>query len=328
MPNRSNGGFIGTTNTSAGGIFSLRNVEVKKGRSEWVSTAYNIQYLVVGGGAGGSGMFTGGSGGGGQKNGTIAFEPGVTLTCTVGSGGAPAHTASNNASSGILKQGYAGGSSSIAAATITTITALTGGLGRAYENNAVINPNTAGTGGGGYGNGTAGAPAPNDGQGYAGGTGSNLGGGGGGAGGNGNTGQNAGNGNGGAGYASSITGSSINYGAGGGAATHYYINSSKTYGGDSANGGGGDGHPTGPSPGHHSTSNLSSMNGAANRGNAGGSSHGENNSASCSGSGGSGVVILRVPTANYSGTTTGSPTITTDGTDTVIKFTGSGTYTA
>jgi hypothetical protein len=29
-----------------------------------------------------------------------------------------------------------------------------------------------------------------------------------------------------------------------------------------------------------------------------------------------GVVILRVPTANYSSTTTGSPTVTTDGSDT------------
>ena len=46
------------------------------------------------------------------------------------------------------------------------------------------------------------------------------------------------------------------------------------------------------------------------------------------GSGGSGVVILRVPTFNYSGTTTGSPTVTTDGSFTVIKFTGSGTYTS
>jgi hypothetical protein len=38
--------------------------------------------------------------------------------------------------------------------------------------------------------------------------------------------------------------------------------------------------------------------------------------------GGSGVVILRIPTANYSGTTTGSPTVTTgvDGTDTIISF--------
>jgi hypothetical protein len=42
------------------------------------------------------------------------------------------------------------------------------------------------------------------------------------------------------------------------------------------------------------------------------------------------VVILSVPTANYSNTTTGSPTITTSGSNTIIKWTstGSGTYTA
>jgi hypothetical protein len=39
-------------------------------------------------------------------------------------------------------------------------------------------------------------------------------------------------------------------------------------------------------------------------------------------------VIIRVPTLNYTGTTTGSPTVTTDGADTVIKFTSSGTYSA
>jgi hypothetical protein len=32
-------------------------------------------------------------------------------------------------------------------------------------------------------------------------------------------------------------------------------------------------------------------------------------------------------TADYSGTTTGSPTVSADGTDTIIKFTGNGTYT-
>jgi len=44
------------------------------------------------------------------------------------------------------------------------------------------------------------------------------------------------------------------------------------------------------------------------------------------GAGGSGVVILRMKTSDYSGTTTGSPTVTTDGNDTVLKYTGSGTY--
>ena len=44
--------------------------------------------------------------------------------------------------------------------------------------------------------------------------------------------------------------------------------------------------------------------------------------------GGSGVVILRVNTTAYSGTTSGSPTVTTDGDFTVIKFTGNGSYTS
>jgi hypothetical protein len=35
-----------------------------------------------------------------------------------------------------------------------------------------------------------------------------------------------------------------------------------------------------------------------------------------------------VPTTNYTGTTTGSPTVTTSGLNTIIKFTASGTYTA
>jgi len=46
------------------------------------------------------------------------------------------------------------------------------------------------------------------------------------------------------------------------------------------------------------------------------------------GGGGSGLVVLRMPTADYSGTTTGSPTVTTSGTDTILTYTGSGTYTA
>jgi hypothetical protein len=40
------------------------------------------------------------------------------------------------------------------------------------------------------------------------------------------------------------------------------------------------------------------------------------------------VVILSVPTAKYSGTTTGSPTVTTSGANTILKYTASGTYVA
>ena len=45
--------------------------------------------------------------------------------------------------------------------------------------------------------------------------------------------------------------------------------------------------------------------------------------------GGKGVVILRMLDSNYSGTTTGSPTVTQNvgGTDTVIVFNDSGSYT-
>ena len=46
------------------------------------------------------------------------------------------------------------------------------------------------------------------------------------------------------------------------------------------------------------------------------------------GTGGSGVVVLRITTSDYSGTTAGSPTITTTGSYTILKFTGSGSYTA
>ena len=46
------------------------------------------------------------------------------------------------------------------------------------------------------------------------------------------------------------------------------------------------------------------------------------------GAGGPGVVELRVPTANYTGTTTGSPTVQTDGDFTELRYTGSGSYTA
>lgn len=44
------------------------------------------------------------------------------------------------------------------------------------------------------------------------------------------------------------------------------------------------------------------------------------------GAGGSGVVILSIPTSNYSGVITGSPTVTTSGGNTILRFTSSGTY--
>jgi hypothetical protein len=37
---------------------------------------------------------------------------------------------------------------------------------------------------------------------------------------------------------------------------------------------------------------------------------------------------LSIPTINYSGTTTGSPTVTTSGSYTILTYTSSGSYTA
>ena len=61
-------------------------------------------------------------------------------------------------------------------------------------------------------------------------------------------------------------------------------------------------------------------------GGGGGSSHGSG--PSYGGAGGSGVIVLRMATANYSGTKTGTSTVTTSGSDTIIKWTGTGSYTA
>ena len=66
------------------------------------------------------------------------------------------------------------------------------------------------------------------------------------------------------------------------------------------------------------------MAGTANTGGGGG---GAEYSSQPAKTGGSGVVIISVPDANYSGITTGSPTIATGVSGkTIITFTGSGTY--
>ena len=46
-----------------------------------------------------------------------------------------------------------------------------------------------------------------------------------------------------------------------------------------------------------------------------------------SGAGGSGFVVIKLLTADYSGTTSGSPAVSTSGDYTILQYTGSGTYT-
>ena len=264
---------------------------------------YDAEYLVIaGGGGGGKGEGGGGGAGGFLTNfgGTaIALSPSSVYTVTVGAGG----------SGGTSGNGSDGSNSVLSGSGITTITAIGGGAGT--TSNAA--GRDGGSGGGGSGNqpGSVGGSGTS-GQGNDGGNGIGGGGtpGGGGGGGAGSVGGNASNpgggGSGGNGLANSITGSSVTYAGGGGGGHNGGSN------GPGGSGGGGQG-------------NFNSDGGDApsNSGSGGGGSHNGDG-----GNGGSGVVILRMATSDYSGTTSGSPTVTTSGSDTIITFNASGSYTA
>jgi hypothetical protein len=267
-------------------------------------SSYTASYLIVaGGGSGGNGARGGGGGAGGLLTSTTTLTPSTVYTATIGGGGVL--TASYDASNASGSSGVSGSNSSLVGGSVS-ITTTGGGGGQVNDNGTAL---SGGSGGGAWtakpgGSGTSG-------QGYAGGTGAgsaNYGaGGGGGSGGVGGNGSTSVGGNGGAGTTSSITGSSVTY-AGGGSGD---ILGSVGHAAGTATGGGGVGNNTNPT--HQSGTDAT-----ANTGGGGGSG----------GSGGSGVIILSVPTANYSGITTGSPTITTSGSNTIIKFTATGTYTA
>jgi hypothetical protein len=268
------------------------------------SQSYTASYLLVAGGGGGGKGDGAGGGAGGYLTGTTSLATGTTYTAVVGAGGA-GRTVSNG-------QGVSGSNS-----TFTGLTTAIGGGGGGNYNTIGL---TGGSGGGG-GPGPAGA-AGTPGQGNAGGitNGGNGSGGGGGAssaGANQPSVQNGGNG--GNGSTSSITGTPAVYAGGGGGGAAIPLGGTAGLGGPGTpgvSGGNGSGSP-----------GVVGFNGVTNTGGGagGGSAYGTDG-----GNGGSGVVILSVPTANYSGTTTGSPTITTSGLNTIIKWTtaGSGTYTA
>ena len=280
---------------------------------------YSADFLVVaGGGGGGNGGSRGGGGGGagGFRTSTQSIEKGRVITVTVGDGGVGLNVASSATPPG--------SNSSISGTGITTITSAGGGGGG--NESGGFPGRDGGSGGGGAGTsgvgstsgGSGNTPATSPSQGNDGGDGigspSNntlAGGGGGGAGAVGQASSLSNGGNGGNGSASSITGSSVTYAGGGGGA----VNSGTS--GSGGSGGGGAGANSGV--GGAGTANTgggaggTATNGGANRG----------------GTGGKGVVIISVPDANYSGNTTGSPTVVTGVSGkTVMTFTGSGSYTA
>ncbi len=271
--------------------------------------AYDIDFLIVAGGGSASGDLCGGGGAGGFRTSSeTSVAAGIVITVTVGDGG----TGINDNDF----RGTSGSDSSISGSGITNITSTGGGAGGAYAySNASLRYGlTGGSGGGGGGHDSSGgaggagdtpSTSPSQGNNGAAGTGGSpfTGGGGGGAG------ANASGANGGNGSASSITGSSVTYGGGGGG-TGYGVS------GTGGSGGGGAGDDSNNADGGDGTVNLGGGGGAA----GGGTGVG--------GNGGKGVVILSVPDANYSSTTTGSPTVVTGVSGkTILTFTGTGSYT-
>jgi len=267
---------------------------------------YSIDFLVIAGGAsGGSAGNAGGGGAGGYRTSTQSVPVGTVITVTVGDGGASV-TGSTN--------GNNGSDSSISGSSLTTITSAGGGGGAKGGSGSGLNGGSGGGGGEGSTSGGSGnTPSTSPSQGNNGGRGSTSppaagSGGGGGAGAVGGDGSGSKGGDGGAGLASSITGTSVTRAGGGGGGTD------ATIGSGGSGGGGNSGSPSSPS----------GVAGTANTGSGGGASE----SAGNSGAGGKGVVILSVPTASYSSTSTGSPTVTTSGSNTILQFNGSGSYTA
>ena len=270
------------------------------------SVTYTASYLVVAGGGGGGRAGAAGGGAGGLLSSTATLTTGTTYTIVVGAGGSAGTSASSPGNHG--GSGYC--------STALGLTAIGGGGGGGSSNPNGFSGGSGGGGGGsasGVGNGGSGT----SGQGTSGGTTTYYGSpypgsGGGGAGVAGANASGSTPGNGGNGLQISITGTATYYAGGGGGAAA----ASSGTGGTGGAGGGGNGINGNSSCGIAGTANTGGGGGAGWNGCLGGAA------------GGSGVVILSVPTANYSGTTTGSPTITTSGSNTIIKFTASGSYTA
>jgi hypothetical protein len=290
----------------------------------WVSTSasnygtqsldpvpYVADFLVIAGGASGSkgGGASGGGGAGGYRNSyltetsggggstetDITLTPSAVYTITVGAGGASQTSSPQNGNSG---------SDSSIIGTGVSLTS-TGGGGGGYGNGV-----SGGSGGGAGESGSTGGSGTTN-QGFAGANFSSPnGGGGGGAGAVGVPVST--NSNGGAGLSSSITGSSVARGGGGGGSRNA-----------AASGVGGTGGGGNAGAGSGGSGTVSA--GTANTGGGGGANW---SSTGNSGAGGSGVVIIRMLTSKYSGTTTGSPTVTTSGADTILVYNGSGSYTA
>ena len=281
----------------------------------------DTRFLVVAGG-GSAGSDNGGGGGAGgvrggldDANGKFTPQSATTYTVTVGQGGSGSAQSYNN-----------GSNSSLSGSGLTTQTATGGGKGGSGTPTAGSNGGSGGGSGqnnsGGSGNTGGFSPV----EGHDGGSSNNAQSGGSGGGGWGGAGQGAdgssgqaSTGHGGIAKISNITGSDIYYAGGSGGGSNQAGQAFSGLGGNSSTtsvkGGAGDG-------GH---SDAIGGDGVANTGGgAGGSS--QNYNGNSAPTGGSGVVIIRIPSTIYA-SSTGSPTITDHQGAKVLKFTGSGSFT-
>jgi hypothetical protein len=251
---------------------------------------YTATYLIIAGGAsGGSGPGGSSGGGGGGAGGLLANSTSVVPGTTY----TITVGAGGAGTTTAPRDGFAGSN--------TTAFSLTDSGGGPRGGTGVGQTGGSGGGGASYAGNNAGG-AGTAGQGFDGATapggGSFLSGGGGGAG------QAGQGGNGGNGAVSTITGSSVTYAGGGGGAAY------PSGGGTGGSGGGGNGGA--------GAATAFTGSGGGGQSNGGGS-----------GSGASGIVIISVPTDKWSNTYSGANVIvTTSGSNTIAKFSASGSYTA
>lgn len=263
---------------------------------------YTASYVLVAGGGAGGNTDAGGGGAGGFISGTTSLIPGTVYTVTIGGGGTAGPTSTSRGGSGTpssftgLTTAIGGGGGG--AGTTGTHTGIPGGSGggAGYLSGSAQTGGTGTPGQGNNGGNSPGSPLSTA-----------SGGGGGGASAAGAAGQPIGTGNGGTGTATSLTGSPTFYADGGGGGH----GGTPTTGGSGTGGGG---------------QNLGNgTNATANRGSGGGGGGGNNGTG---GNGSGGIFIMSVPTANYSGVLTGTYTTGTNGSNTWVRWTVSGSYTA
>jgi len=298
----------------------------KENPSTTVVPAGEMAFLLVAGGGGGGIAYGGGGGAGGLRTsfgstsgGGASAETNITLAngiynVTIGAGGAGISAAAT---------GNSGSNSSISGNASFSTTG--GGGGGSSITNTSAHP--AGSGGSGGGGSVLGQQSPYTQAGAAGTANEGFGGGQGGFGSfNGTTGAGGGGGAGAAGDNGKTSGYRLGGNGGDGLAVNIIP------GGVFAGGGGAGGEgSTDSTPGIGGggkggyTSASSPKSGVVNTGGGGGGSG--NTTSVTSGAGGSGVGILRMRTADYSGTTSGSPIVRVYGEETILVFTGSGSYT-